>query len=187
MTDENLSVSKGERGVVLWLTGLSGAGKTTLANALAFELRAPGRKVEILDGDIVRTHLSRGLGFSREDREINIARIAFVAHLLARNGITVLVAVISPFREMRNRARQLIGDFVEIHMATPLSECINRDVKGLYKKAMAGEIQQFTGISDPYEEPLDPEIRIDASTLSVEDGCVQVLRRLRELGYLEKK
>ncbi len=175
-----------KEGVVLWFTGLSGAGKSTLAAALAPTLRAQGRKLEVLDGDIVRAHLSKGLGFSRQDRDINVARIAFVAHLLARNGVIVLVAAISPFRETRDRARELIGDFVEIHVAPPIDECIKRDVKGLYKKAMAGEIRQFTGISDPYEEPLRPELRIDTSTLSIREGAERILAKLRELGYLEQ-
>jgi adenylyl-sulfate kinase len=139
----------------------------------------------VLDGDVVRTHLSKGLGFSREDRDTNIARIAFVAHLLARNGVFVLVAAISPFRSARDAARRTIGEFVEVHVAPPLDECIKRDVKGLYKKALAGEIAQFTGVSDPYEEPLDPELRLDTSTISVAEGVQRILSKLRELGYLE--
>lgn len=176
---------KKKEGVVLWFTGLSGAGKSTLAEAVAPRLRTLGRKVEILDGDVVRTHLSKGLGFSREDRDTNIARIAFVAHLLQRNGVIVLTAAISPFRETRENARKLIGDFVEVHVAPPLEECIKRDVKGLYAKAIAGELQQFTGISDPYEEPLSPELRIDTSRVSVEEGVARIFTKLRELGYLE--
>jgi adenylyl-sulfate kinase len=177
-------MSKKKEGVVLWFTGLSGAGKSTLADALVPKLRAHGRKIEILDGDVVRTHLSKGLGFSREDRDTNIARIAFVAHLLARNGVVVIVAAISPFRETRENARALIGDFVEVHVAPPLEECIKRDVKGLYKKAIAGEIKQFTGISDPYEEPLSPELKIDTSRTTVEEGAARILAKLRELGYV---
>ena len=178
-------MSARKAGAVVWFTGLSGAGKTTLAEALAPELRARGKRVEILDGDVVRTHLSKGLGFSREDRDTNIARIAFVAHLLQRNGVIVITAAISPFRQTRDDARKLIGDFVEIHIAPPLEECIKRDVKGLYKKAIAGEIQQFTGISDPYEEPTAPELRIDTSTVTVEEGAGRVVSKLRELGYLD--
>jgi len=178
-------MARKKEGVVLWFTGLSGAGKSTLAEAIAPRLRAHGRKVEILDGDVVRTHLSKGLGFSREDRDINIARIAFVAHLLQRNGVVVLVAAISPFRTTRDAARALIGDFVEIHVAPPIEECIRRDVKGLYKKAIAGEIAQFTGISDPYEAPLSPEVEIDTSHGTIEEGAATILARLRELGYLE--
>jgi len=178
-------MSKRKDGVVIWFTGLSGAGKSTLAEHVAPKLRAFGKRVEVLDGDAVRTHLSKGLGFSREDRETNVARIAFVAHLLARNGVVVITAAISPFRETRENARKLIGDFVEVHVAPPLDECIKRDVKGLYKKAIAGEIQQFTGISDPYEEPTAPELRIDTSTITVEEGAGRILSKLRELGYLE--
>jgi adenylyl-sulfate kinase len=174
------------RAPVLWFTGLSGAGKSTLASAVEPKLRAAGKKVEVLDGDIVRTHLSKGLTFSREDRDLNVARIAFVAHLLARNGVFVIVSAISPFRVTRDRARELIGDFVEIHVAPPLEECIKRDVKGLYAKAIAGEIQQFTGISDPYEEPLHPELKIDTSLGTVDDGVERVLAKLRDLSYLER-
>lgn len=162
------------RGVVVWLTGLSGAGKSTIAEALAPELRALGKRVEVLDGDVVRTHLSKGLGFSREDRDLNVARIAFVAHLLARNGVHVLVAAVSPYREGRERARALIGDFVEVHVAPPLEACVARDVKGLYKKALAGEIPQFTGVSDPYEPPTRPEVTIDTSTVSIADAVARV-------------
>jgi adenylylsulfate kinase len=171
-------------GVVIWFTGLPGAGKSTLAQALAPRLRAQGRRVEILDGDAVRTQLSKGLGFSREDRDTNIARIAFVAHLLARNGVVVLVAAISPFRKARDEARALIGDFVEVHVAPPLEVCIRRDVKGLYTKAMAGEVRAFTGISDPYEEPLSPELRVDTSVVPVTQGTTHILAKLSELGYL---
>jgi adenylylsulfate kinase len=161
-------VSKESRGFVVWLTGLSGAGKSTLAEALAPQLRALGKRVEVLDGDVVRTHLSSGLGFSREDRDTNIARIAFVAQLLSRNGVVVLVAAISPFRAARDLARRTIGDFVEVHVAPPIEECIKRDVKGLYGKALAGDIAGFTGVSDPYEPPATPEIAIDTSRFSVE-------------------
>jgi adenylylsulfate kinase len=186
MEPKEYAMSKKREGVVLWFTGLSGAGKSTLAEALVPKLRSHGKKIEILDGDVVRTHLSKGLGFSREDRDTNIARIAFVAHLLARNGVTVLVAAISPFRETREKARALIGDFVEIHVAPPLDECIKRDVKGLYKKAIAGEIQQFTGISDPYEDPVTPELKIDTSSVSIDEGVGRILSKLRELGYLDQ-
>jgi adenylylsulfate kinase len=178
-------MSKKKDGVVVWLTGLSGAGKSTLAERLAPKLQALGRKVELLDGDVVRTHLSKGLGFSREDRDTHVGRVAFVAHLLARNGVVVLVAAISPVRETRDRARGLIGDFLEVHVSTPLEECIKRDVKGLYKRAMAGEIPQFTGISDPYEAPLSPELVVDTSALSLEATVGRILVRMGELGYLE--
>jgi adenylyl-sulfate kinase len=180
-------MSKESHGVVVWFTGLSGAGKSTLTEALVPELRAAGRKVEVLDGDVVRTHLSKGLGFSREDRDTNIARIAFVAHLLARNGVVVLVAAISPCRGARDAARALIGDFVEVHVAPPIEECIKRDVKGLYKKALAGEIQQFTGVNDPYEAPLSPELEIDTSKVSVAAGVRTLTSTLRKLGYLARE
>ncbi len=170
---------------MLWLTGLSGAGKSTIAEALVPELRAAGKKVELLDGDVVRTHLSQGLGFSREDRDTNIARIAFVASLLARNGVVVLVSAISPYKETREAARRSIDDFVELHVAAPLEECIRRDTKGLYKKALAGEIQQFTGISDPYEPPDAAEITIDTSALDLRASVERVKTKLEELGYLE--
>lgn len=176
---------KNERGAVVWLTGLSGAGKSTIATALEPRLRALGLRVESLDGDVVRTHLSKGLGFSREDRETNVARIAFVAHLLQRNGVTVLVSAISPYRATREAARALIRDFVEVHVAPPLDECIRRDVKGLYAKALAGEIPAFTGVSDPYEAPLSPELVVDTSRVSVAAAVEQVVDRLRALGFLD--
>ena len=141
------------RGVTVWFTGLSGAGKTTISRAVAEKLRSLDCKLEILDGDIVRENLTKGLGFSKEDREENIRRIGFVAHLLTRNGVIVLVSAISPYRSMREEAKQRIGDFVEVFVNAPLNVCEERDVKGLYKKARAGEIKQFTGISDPYEPP----------------------------------
>ncbi len=178
-------MSKKKDGAVLWFTGLSGSGKSTLAEAVAPRLRATGKRVEILDGDAVRTHLSRELGFSREEREVNVARIAFVAHLLARNGVFVITAAISPYRATRDDARRLITDFVEIHVATPLEECIRRDVKGLYRRALAGEIEQFTGVSDPYEAPLSPDLRLDTSTLDLDDSVARILSTLRELGYLD--
>lgn len=178
-------MSRYRNGLVVWFTGLSGSGKSTLAEALARLFRAKGRGVEILDGDMVRQHLSKELGFSRQDRDTNVARIALVAHLLARNGIVVLVAAISPFRAARDHARALIGDFVEVHLAPPLEECIRRDVKGLYAKAMSGQLSGFTGIDDPYEEPLSPELRIDTRELSVAQSEERLLARLRELGYIE--
>ena len=176
-------------GFVVWLTGLSGAGKSTIADALAVELRAAGAcggHIEVLDGDLVRTHLSKGLGFSREDRDVNVARIAFVAHLLARNGVAVLVSAISPYKITREAARSTIGDFVEVHVAPPLDECIRRDTKGLYKKALAGEIPEFTGISDPYEPPDAAEVTLDTSTLDLRASLQRVTAKLVELGYLDE-
>ena len=143
------------------------------------------KRVEVLDGDLVRTHLSKGLGFSREDRDANVARIAFVAHLLSRNGVVVLVSAISPYRETREAARQTIGDFVEVHVAPPLEECVRRDTKGLYKKALAGEISRFTGVSDPYEPPHAAEITLDTSTLDLRASVERVKNKLAELGYLD--
>jgi adenylylsulfate kinase len=172
-------------GVVIWLTGLSGAGKSTLAQAVAPRLRACGRRVEILDSDVVRPHISTELGFSREDRDRNVARLAFVANLLARNDVAVLVAAISPYRASRAQARALIGDFVEVHLARPLEDCIKADVKGLYAKALAGEIRAFTGVSDPYEEPLEPDVRIDTTMVSVAHSTKCILAKLAELGYID--
>jgi adenylyl-sulfate kinase len=175
---------------VIWFTGLSGAGKTTITDALVPKLREEHGRVEVLDGDVVRTHLSKGLGFSREDRDANIARIAFVAHLLARNGVWVVVAAISPYRAARDAARATIekdARFVEVHVATPLETCIARDVKGLYKKAIAGELPSFTGVSDPYEAPLSPEVRIDTTNLDVAHAVDRVLASLaaREVSAAE--
>jgi adenylylsulfate kinase len=164
---------------------LSGAGKSTITEALAPVIRAAGRKVEVLDGDVVRTHLSKGLGFSREDRDLNVARIAFVAHLLARNGVAVIVAAVSPYRRAREDARALIGDFVEVHVAAPLETCIERDTKGLYRKALAGEIEQFTGVSDPYEPPVNAELVLDTSTIDVATAVARVKGALAARGYVE--
>ena len=172
-------------GVVVWLTGLSGAGKSTLAQAVAPLLRAYGRKVEVLDSDVVRAQIATELGFSREDRDRNVARLAFVASLLARNDVAVIVAAISPFRAARRQARDLIGDFVEVHVARSLEDCIKSDVKGLYARALSGEIRGFTGISDPYEEPLSPELRIETGAVSVEGATECIRAKLAELGYLD--
>lgn len=171
---------------MVWLTGLSGAGKSTITEALAPKLRAAGQKVEVLDGDVVRTHLSKGLGFSREDRDLNVARIAFVAHLLARNGVAVIVAAVSPYRRAREDARALIGDFIEVHVAPPLEECVRRDTKGLYRKALAGEIEQFTGVSDPYEPPASPELVLDTSKIDVATAVASVMGALAARGYMEE-
>jgi len=174
-----------EQGLTIWFTGLSGAGKSTIANALAEALRAEGRKVEILDGDIVRENLSKGLGFSKEDRDINIRRIGFVADLLTRNGVVVLVAAISPYREVRDEVRAMIGRFLEVHVDCTLDELTRRDVKGLYAKAIAGEIKNFTGVSDPYEAPLQPEVRCDSSTETLEESLAKVLAAIAGFDRLE--
>jgi adenylyl-sulfate kinase len=164
-----------DAGLTIWFTGLSGAGKSTLANALEAELRQRGRRVEVLDGDVVRENLSKGLGFSKEDRDINIRRIGFVAHLLTRNGVTVLVSAISPYREVRDEVRAMIGRFIEVHVDCDMDELVRRDVKGLYKKALAGEIANFTGVSDPYEAPLHPEVKVDSGSESVAESLDRVL------------
>jgi adenylyl-sulfate kinase len=172
------------RGFTLWFTGLSGAGKSTLAAAVSAELRRRGISVEVLDGDEVRQNLSKGLGFSREDRDTNIRRIGYVAKLLARNGVAVITAAISPYRAIRDEVREQIGEFVEVHVKASLDECIRRDTKGLYARALAGEIPQFTGVSDPYEEPLAPELVIDTEREDVADSASRVVDRLLELGHL---
>lgn len=171
--------------MVLWLTGLSGSGKSTLGEAVARELRAHGRKVEVLDGDAVRAQLSQDLTFSREDRDAQVARLAFIARLLARNGIDVVVAAISPYRAARVAARAAIDGFVEVHVSTPLAECIRRDPKGLYAKALAGLIPGFTGINDPYEEPPAAELTLDTSVVSVEESVGLILACLRRLAHLD--
>jgi adenylylsulfate kinase len=171
-------------GFTLWLTGLSGAGKSTLAAAVGGELRRRGLAVEILDGDEVRQHLSKGLGFSREDRDTNIRRIGYVAKLLSRNGVAVIAAAISPYRAVREEVRREIGRFVEVYVRASLAACIRRDTKGLYRRALAGEIAQFTGVSDPYEEPLAPELVVDTERESVAESAARVLARLAELGYV---
>jgi bifunctional enzyme CysN/CysC len=163
-----------QRGLTIWFTGLSGAGKTTLCNAVQTELLALGLMVEVIDGDVIRKHLCKDLGFSREDRNENIRRIAFVAHLLARNGTTVLVSAISPYREARDEARHTIGDLIEVFVSAPLSVCEERDPKGLYKKARAGTIKCFTGIDDPYEPPVSPEIVCDTEHESVRESTAKV-------------
>jgi adenylyl-sulfate kinase len=163
---------------VIWLTGLSGAGKSTIAEVVGRELEASGAPVEYLDGDVVRTHLSKGLGFSKEDRDTNIERIGWVASRLARHGATVVVSAISPYAEARGRARELVQEFapfVEVHVATSVAECARRDVKGLYDKAFRGELDGFTGVSDPYEEPVSPELRIDTEGRTPEVCAREIL------------
>lgn len=173
-----------DKGFTVWFTGLSGAGKSTLSALLEQELHRRGRRVEVLDGDVVRTNLSKGLGFSREDRDTNIRRIAFVCHLLSRNGVAVISAAISPYRETRQEARALIGDFVEIYARCPIPELVRRDVKGLYAKALKGEIAHFTGISDPYEEPEHPDVVVDSGAESVAQSLDRILKHLELRGYI---
>ena len=174
-------------GFILWFTGLSGAGKTTIADLVGPELERRGRLVEYLDGDVVRTHLSKGLGFSKEDRDTNIERIGWVASRLTRHGAAVLVSAISPYGETRARARELVeefGPFVEIFVSTSVDECARRDVKGLYAKAFAGEIKEFTGVSDPYEEPVNPELRLETEEHDPEESAGIVLEKLEALGLV---
>lgn len=175
------------KGVTIWFTGLSGSGKSTIARIVEKRLKQLGRKVEILDGDVVRTNLSKGLGFSKEDRDTNIKRIGFVCHLLTRNGVVAIASAISPYREVRDYNRSLIGNFVEVYAKCSLEECARRDVKGLYKKAMAGEIKGFTGVDDPYEEPLHGEVTCETDKESPEQSADRVMNKLEELGYLERK
>jgi adenylylsulfate kinase len=173
-----------ERGFTLWFTGLSGSGKTTISEIVERELRSRKRPVEVLDGDIVRTNLSKGLSFSRDDRNINVLRIGFVANLLTRNGVGVIVSAISPYKEARDQVRRRIVDFVEVFVDAPLEVCAERDVKGLYKKAFAGEIEQFTGVSDPYEPPSAPELHIKTDEEEPRESAARVVGYLKELGYL---
>jgi adenylylsulfate kinase len=175
-----------EAGTTVWFTGLSGAGKSTLAEMLFHELRRRDLKVELLDGDVVRTNLSKGLGFSREDRDTNILRIGFVANLLTRNGVVTLVSAISPYRHARNECRAMIKDFVEVYVHATVAECTKRDVKGLYLKAIAGEITGFTGVDDPYEEPSSPEIYIDTMNESPDESLQKILDELGSMGLIEE-
>lgn len=176
-----------EGGFTLWFTGLSGAGKTTIAHLVGPALEERGHIVEYLDGDTVRTHLSKGLGFSKEDRDTNIERIGWVASRLTRHGAAVLASAISPYEETRQKARGLVeewGTFVEVHVDCSVDECAKRDVKGLYEKAFAGEIKGFTGVDDPYEAPSSPELRIDSESQSAEESAQAILAKLEELGLI---
>jgi adenylylsulfate kinase len=174
------------KGFTVWFTGLSGAGKSTVAEMLYHEFQARQMKTEILDGDVVRQNLSKGLGFSKEDRDTNVLRIGFVAELLTRNGVATICCPISPYKETRDRVRAMIGEFVEVYVHATLDELSqNRDPKGLYKKALAGEIKGFTGVDDPYEVPERPELVLDTMVESPEGSLQRTLTRLRELGYLE--
>ncbi len=176
------------KGFTLWFTGLSGAGKSTLAERLVPELRARGINVEVLDGDEVRTNLSKGLGFSKEDRDTNIRRIGYVCRLLARNGLGAVSAAISPYRDVRDEVRNAIeGDgasFIEVYVKCPIDVLAERDVKGLYKKALAGEIKNFTGVTDPYEEPLAPDVIIESDREPIDESARKILSLLEERGFI---
>ena len=175
-----------QEGFTVWFTGLSGSGKSTIAEMLYHEFQARGMKTEILDGDVVRQNLSKGLGFSKEDRDLNIMRIGFVANLLTRNGVATICCPISPYKETRDANRELIGAFVEVYVHATVEELAeNRDPKGLYKKALAGEITGFTGVDDPYEVPENPELVVDTMTETPEESLQNVLTALVKLGYLD--
>ncbi len=171
-------------GFTAWFTGIPCSGKTTIADRVADILREKGYKVERLDGDIVRKGLTSDLGFSKEDRDENIKRVTFVAKLLTRNGVSVLATFVSPYRERRAKTRQEIGSFVEVYTRCPVEVCMERDVKGMYEKALAGEIKNFTGVDDPYEEPENPELILDTDKESIDECAQRVLEKLEELGYI---
>ena len=174
-----------QRGVTIWLTGLSGAGKTTITEALQKKLTDGGYSLEVLDGDVVRTNLTKGLGFSKEDRDTNIRRIGFVSHLLTRHGVIVLVSAISPYRAIREEVKQTIGDFLEVFVNAPLNVCEGRDVKGLYAKARSGEIKGFTGIDDPYEPPTNPDVECRTDLEELDESVNKIWQKLIESGYIE--
>jgi adenylylsulfate kinase len=171
--------------VTVWLTGLPCSGKSSIAVQVAQACRERGRRVEVLDGDVVRAQLSPGLGFSREDRDLHVRRMGYVAQLLTRNGVLVLVAAISPYERTRQQVRELIGHFIEVHVACPLAECERRDVKGLYAKARAGQLPAFTGVSDPYEAPAAPELVLHTAEQSLEQSVLALLQHLEQHGFLE--
>jgi len=173
------------RGVTVWMTGLPGSGKTTLAKNIELKLKSRGSRVEVFDGDEVRKNLSSDLGFSKRDRELHAKRVAYVSKLLSRNGVIAIVALISPYREFRDNARKEIPDFVEVYVRASIETCAKRDPKGLYKKAKMGEIKDLTGPQDPYEEPLNPEILVDTETTTEEQSAELILSKLEQLGYLE--
>jgi len=173
------------KGFTLWFTGLSGAGKTTLSKLVEQRLRERGLQTELLDGDVVRTSISKGLGFTREDRDENVRRIGYVCHWLTEaKGVVAIAAFISPYRAVRDELRERIGRFIEVYVECPIDALVDRDVKGLYKKALAGEIQNFTGVSDPYEPPQDPEIVVRTSEQTPEESAAAIVARLESLGYL---
>jgi adenylyl-sulfate kinase len=172
------------KGFTLWFTGMSGAGKSTITGIIEQRLRALGAKVEVLDGDVVRTHLSKGLGFSKQDRDENVRRIGFVAELLSRHGVIAIVAAISPYRAVREEVRARIANFVEVHVECPIEVLAERDVKGLYKRALAGEIPNFTGVSDPYEPPAAPEVVVNSSQETPEESAARIWATLEHLGLV---
>ena len=174
-------------GVTIWFTGLPCSGKSTVAEFLLNKFRTSGYNVELLDGDVVRTNLTKGLGFSKEDRDTNIRRIGFVAELLTRNGVIVMTAAISPYRAIRDEIRSKITNFLEVYVCCPLEVCIERDVKGMYKKALAGQMADFTGVSAPYEEPLDPELVLHTNEETLEESANKVWERLVKSGYLPEE
>ena len=176
--------SENQKGVTLWFTGLPCSGKSAVADRIAEILREQGLRTERLDGDIVRKSLTRDLGFSKKDRDENIRRITFVAKLLTRNGVIVLTSFISPYREVRAYACEEIGSFIEVYVKCSLDVCIKRDIKGMYEKAIKGEVKEFTGISDPYEEPLDPDILLETDKEELEESAAKVIEKLKELGYI---
>ncbi len=174
-----------QQGFTIWFTGLSGAGKTTIADAIEPLLRERGiSKLEKLDGDVVRTHISKGLGFSKEDRDTNIRRIGWVAEVLTRNGVCVLASAVSPYREIRDEVRAGVGNFVEVYVSCSIEELTRRDVKGLYEKARKGELKNFTGVSDPYEAPLNADVSVDSEKEDLSESVAKVMSKLESLGYI---
>jgi adenylylsulfate kinase len=175
-----------QKGVTIWFTGLSGSGKSTISGIVENKLKERNIQYEVLDGDVVRQHLTSDLGFSKEDREKNIERVSFVAKILAKHNIVVLASFISPYQKMRNYCRNEIESFAEVYVKCPIDECIRRDVKGLYKKALKGDIKEFTGISDPFEEPVNPDLTLETNKEEAEVSAAKVLLFLEEKGYIEK-
>lgn len=178
-------MSKDERGFTVWFTGLPCSGKSSIANAVAGELRKRNTSTETLDADVIRKHLWKELGYSKADRDENIRRVGYLAHMLTRNGVAVVASFISPYREARDYARKQIGDFVEVYVKCPVEVCVQRDTKGMYQKALAGEIENFTGVSDPYEEPLTPEVLIESDKELLAESVAKVMAKLREIGYVD--
>ena len=180
-----MTINSSRTGFTIWFTGLSGAGKTTLSHSVHEALRDLGiLNVEILDGDVVRTHLGKGLGFSKADRDTNIRRIGWVCHLLTKHGVPNMAAAISPYRDVRDEVRKMIGRFVEVYVKCPVEVCESRDAKGLYKRARLGEITLFTGIDDPYEEPIDPEVVVKTDKETIKESTDMIMRKLEELDFI---